>query len=100
MAFSSKTSEETVRYGFNLTNLIEPDESVATSSWSIVPTSGGTDASAASMLLGTPIYTQNPVIKQLITLGVAGVTYTVQIDVTTDKGQYLQSSQTLEVTDP
>jgi hypothetical protein len=98
MAFTSKTTEETVRYGFNFSNLLEPDESLATSSWSILPTSGGTDASAASMLFSTPIYTLSPVVKHLVTLGVSGVTYLVVVEITTDKGQVLQSSQYLEVT--
>ena len=97
MPFSPKTPTEIVRYGFNLGNLINHGETIATTVWSVTTATGGFSFSAASMLFGSPIVDLSPTVRHLIKGGIDGYQYTVGCQVSTSDGQVLETSTTLDV---
>ena len=88
-SISPKTPSEKILYGFNLNKILGSGETISAATVSISVASG-TDPDTAAMLEGSPIVDFAPIVRHLVRNGVSGNTYTLQVAVTTSRGQRLE----------
>jgi hypothetical protein len=94
--FSSKDPLETVLLTYDFSNLIsDPAEFIATVVWSI-EVSVGIDPSASSMFAGDTILSAYKT-SRLLSSGVAKNIYLVHVLATTNKGQILRLTGSIEI---
>lgn len=94
--FSPKDPTETILVSFDYANLfVESAEYISGSTWTIVLLSG-IDATPSALLSGNP-QINGPIISHLITAGVNGCSYAIQVRITTNLGQVLELSGSMVV---
>lgn len=94
--FYGKTTNETRQLTFDFSSYLGVGETVSSAVASCVVWSG-TDASPSSVLSGAASLA-TPLVNQLVTGGIAGVIYIIQMVGTTSAGQILTISGYLAVT--
>jgi hypothetical protein len=95
-AFSSKTTTEQIRLGFNFARLLAYGETISAATFSVALVDG-VDANPSAMLSGSAIVDYSPIIRQLVIGGTAGNTYQLQASITTSLGQVFVTAAELEV---
>lgn len=95
--FGIKDPDEKVFIRAKFAPYLKPSEIIVSQLWEILVKTG-TDASAASMLSGTPIAIDNEC-SQLLINGVSGNDYVISCLATTSTGQILKLSYLVEVKD-
>lgn len=93
--FSPKDPSEGIFYGHDFTELLASGETISSAAASM-RVLAGTDASASSMLSGSPVITGS-VVKHKVIGGVAGNSYMFGIAATTSTGQVFIESGTIKV---
>lgn len=97
-SLSPKRTIEVVRYGFNFTDLLAMGETISTATF-IMATTSASDPSPQDMILGPPITSLAPIVRTLVQGGVAEVTYSFGVRVTTSLGQTIKTETALLVTE-
>ncbi len=94
MNFTKKRAGETEIFSVDFVNNLAAGEAIETAEWSITVKTG-TDPAASSMIQGTATIEENgTIVSQVLTGGVAGVTYSPICTITTSL------SQTIILPDP
>lgn len=95
LMFSEKDPTEAITYAADFAKIL--DGATLSSASVTLTVAEGTDASAASMLFGSPSVSSATFVKQRIGLGVNGVTYRVNFNAQTSAGDTVVAAVYLPV---
>ena len=84
LAWSPKDPSETYPVAFDFSAVVPSTETISSSTWTATVVSGN-DASPSAILYGSPVITGTTV-KQVVTGGYSGVTYSLKASITTSGG--------------
>lgn len=94
--FSPKTANEAIRLTFDFANAISNvSEVITTSTWT-VSTLLGIDATPSTML-NLPITLNNSSVSRIVSGGISGNTYKIEVIVTTSANQIFELSGTIKI---